>query len=132
MKRRNLIKSLTALSVSLIVPALFRARSGKTPEEVLLLNTGLAGFQYYQGEAVWSRLKEDSPLDLVREPKNTYDYDAVQVFWGKEKIGYIPREDNRAIAQLIDRCMPLKAKISRLSRSENPRERIGIAVEMVV
>lgn len=42
------------------------------------------------------------PAVLVREPDNPADPNAVAVYVNGEKVGFIPRRDNVAIARLID------------------------------
>lgn len=99
---------------------------------VMLLDSSVAGFRYYNGEEVWKRLEPGRALDLKREPDNPYDYDAVEVYHENEKIGYIPRSDSMIIAQLMDRGVDVRAKISRIRDNENPNRRIGVAVELTV
>ncbi|RKX74592.1 MAG: hypothetical protein DRP87_16520 [Spirochaetes bacterium] len=77
-------------------------------------------------------LEVDQPLNLIREPENPYDEMAIEVYWKDYKLGYIPRDDNSVIAQLMDRGIPLKASISRLNESGNPWDRVGIRVTMEV
>ncbi len=132
MKRRNVLTSLFAAPAGLLLPAALKAKAVQDQKNVLLLESDVAGFQYYEGEKVKRRMNEGSVLRLVREPKNPYDYDAVQIFWGREKIGYIPRSDNSVIAQLMDRGVSLNARIKRLGGKENLGSQVGVAVEMVV
>ncbi|MBL7032265.1 MAG: HIRAN domain-containing protein [Nitrospira sp.] len=99
-------------------------------KNVLLLDSSVAGFRYYKGEEIWKKLEPGRVLDLKREPGNQFDYDAVEIYHEKEKIGYIPRSDNMIIAQLMDKGVDIKARISGISESGSPNERIGVAVEM--
>lgn len=69
-----------------------------------------------------------SLVDLVREADNPYDARAVRVGWQGQKIGYVPRTDNAAISQLLDRGEPVSAMITALISSANPWERIGFAI----
>lgn len=39
---------------------------------------------------------------LVREPNNPTDPNAVQVWVGGKRVGYIPKKDNQVLAQFID------------------------------
>jgi hypothetical protein len=93
-------------------------------EHILLQASPLAGFQYYQGKQVWAEMREGDVLELVREPQNAYDARAVRVEWRGVKLGYVPRRDNEAVARLLDRGNPLEARITRLSTSRNPWQRI--------
>ena len=126
MERREFIRSLFVFPLI----GLQAGKSGREPGPVVLLDTVVSGFQYYQGEKVWSRLKEGRHLRLVRERNNPYDEKAVEVYRQNEKLGYIPRIDNSVISQLMDRGAGLKATIDRLQRSNDPWERIGVQILM--
>ena len=132
MKRRNILKSLIAVPAALLLPAVFKLKSVRKKKSILLLNSQVAGFQHYQGEEIWHSLKAGDDLKLAREPKNLFDYDAVEIYRGSDKIGYLPRTHNSPVAQLMDRGMTLKSRIMKLSKSHIPGESVGIAVEMEV
>ncbi len=132
MKRRHVLKTLTGTGANLFPPSLFKSRSTQKTKSIMLIDTAVAGFQHYKGNEVWGRLKTGDNLRLAREPRNPFDYDAVEIYRGRDKIGYIPRTHTAAIAQMLDRGMILTSKINRLNQSDNPKERVGIAVEMVV
>ena len=67
-------------------------------------------------------------MKLVREPKNTHDPDAVAVYLQKQKLGYVPRAENSAIAQMMDRGETLEASISKLVVEGEPWERVRFSV----
>lgn len=96
-----------------------------------LQRSPLAGFQYHQGVTLWPSLRVGAALDLVREPDNAYDPRAVRVDWQGRKLGYLPRLDNAAASQLLDRGQPLRAEIVELRDSHNPWERVGFAIFLV-
>ncbi len=50
--------------------------------------------------------------------------------WRGVKLGYVPRRDNTAVAQMLDRGEPLCARISRLSESSNPWERVEMEIRL--
>lgn len=92
--------------------------------QILVQASPLAGFQYHSGKAVWAELREGDALQLVREPDNAYDSNAVRVEWHGYKLGYVPRRDNAAVARMLDRATPLDAKITRLLQTRNPWQRV--------
>jgi hypothetical protein len=55
----------------------------------------------------------------------------VAVYFQTNKLGYVPRTENIAIAQMLDRGKKLEARMSRLLTEENPWERVRIAVFLV-
>lgn len=98
--------------------------AAEVSEHILLQSSPLAGFQYYSGKQVWAEMHEGDVLELVREPQNAHDPRAVRVEWHGIKLGYVPRRDNEAVARLMDRGTRLEARISRLSPSRNPWQRV--------
>ena len=63
----------------------------------------IAGTQFIDGfERLTEGLEVGDVLDLRRMPLNEHDHAAVAVYRGGERIGYIPRADNKAIASLMD------------------------------
>jgi hypothetical protein len=98
----------------------------------LLQTSPVAGFQFHAGEVVWAQMRPGDSLALVRESQNRYDQRAVRLEWNGEKIGYVPRVDNAAISQLLDRDACLDAVITELRESADPWERIEFAVYLTL
>jgi hypothetical protein len=98
---------------------------------VLIQESPIAGFQFHRGDAIWSSLGVGEELKLVRESSNPHDDDAVAVYFQKEKLGYVPRSENGAVAQMLDRGESLEARISKLVTAEDPWERIRISIILV-
>ncbi|MEC9340737.1 MAG: HIRAN domain-containing protein [Pseudomonadota bacterium] len=122
-----IIESLVQPICRLFMPPPFAPTVQRRP----LQDSPLAGFQYYRGRAVWSFLREGEALRLVREPFNFFDTHAVAVYFRNEKLGYLPRARNRAVAQMLDRGRTLHAEISRLQRSDDPWDRVQVRVSLV-
>lgn len=59
-----------------------------------------------------------------------YDSRAVRVNWQGYNLGYLPRLDNAAVAQLLDRGEMLDAAIAKLEDSSNPWDRVGVRWQM--
>jgi len=125
MSRRLFLERIAAIiGVGVTAPMAAAA----TRRQTELQRSPVAGFQYHQGEAVWPALAVGSPVDLIREADNPYDARAVRVEWQGQKIGYVPRTDNAAISQLLDRGVPVSAMITALNTSANPWERVEFAI----
>ena len=58
----------------------------------------IAGFQHYDGALVLDKLKPGKKLKMVRDPKNPYDPNAIELRYKKVKLGYIPQKDNGLIS----------------------------------
>ena len=125
MDRRSFIERIAALiGISVAAPA----ANAEAAPPIELQRSPVAGFQYHQGEAMWSLLAVGAKLDLVREPENAYDERAVRIDWQGRKLGYVPRIDNAAVSHLLDSGHAVSAGIIALHESHNPWDRIEFAL----
>lgn len=95
---------------------------------LLVQSSPLAGFRYAEAAEVLPLLSPGDALELVREPGNPHDANAVRVEWRGRKLGYVPRAENGALAWAMDRGEHLRARVSRLAEHRNPRRRIEFEV----
>lgn len=128
MNRRRFFISLAALATAPLAAA--RPTAPAATRRILLQESPLAGFQYHEGERLWPRLRPGQPLTLSREPDNPHDPRAVRVDFQGHKLGYLPRTENSAVSQLLDRGERIGARIARLRETPDPWARIGLAVEL--
>lgn len=80
-------------------------------QDDIVYRGNIAGFGHAGALALKNDMHAGDPLELAREPDNPHDPQAVRIDWQGTKIGYIPRNDNTAIAQLLDTGQPLQAVI---------------------
>ncbi|MCF8152115.1 MAG: HIRAN domain-containing protein [Burkholderiaceae bacterium] len=99
---------------------------------ILVQSSALAGFRYYAGETLWQEMREGDRLSLVREADNPHDANAVRIEWRGQKLGYLPRAENRAVAAAMDAGEPVDARIARLRQHKNPWQRVLIEVFVVL
>jgi len=97
---------------------------------ILLQESPLAGYQYHRASGVWPFLRVGEALRLRREPANPHDPNAIAVWYRNEHLGYVPRRENRTLAQMMDRGERLEARIVRLLEDENPWRRIRFRVDL--
>lgn len=95
---------------------------------IVVQHAPLAGFVYYDGQAVWDRMKRGDRLTLAREPANPHDANAVRLEWQGHMIGYVPRRDNADLARQMDHGARTEARITELSRAANGRHRISYEI----
>ena len=113
-----------ALALSCWLPGLVIAQHAR----LLIQDSPLAGFRYHAGHRVWQDLAVGDRLELIREPDNRFDPNAVRIEWYGEKLGYVPRKENATLAWALDRGDPIRARISRLVWHPNRRERLRFEV----
>lgn len=98
-------------------------------EAVLVVQRSpVAGFRHYDGREAWPALKVGDRLELMREPDNPHDANAVRVHWRGRMLGYVPRRDNAAVARLMDRGAALEARIAALMEHRNRSVRLEFEV----
>lgn len=61
----------------------------------------IAGFTYYNGAFIFNELKIGTILKLVPEFENPFDKHAIALYFGDEKIGFIPRSENYIICKFL-------------------------------
>ena len=130
MRRRTFMSSLLG-GLGLGLTARRATAAVAAEKRVVLQESPLAGFEHHKGDHVWSWMREGSRLRLIREAANPHDGNAVAVYFNGDKLGYLPRRENAAVAQLLDRGHAVDATILRLREEPNPWRRIRIRVELV-
>ena len=118
--------------ISVFLCALFSLTTRAGEMRILVQSSPLAGFRYYVGEALWGELHEGDALSLVREPDNTHDANAVRVEWQGQKLGYLPRAQNQAVAAAMDAGERVDARIAKLRQERNPWHRLLVDVFVVL
>ena len=117
-----ILAPILAFTLALCAPA--RA----TDVRIIVQQSPLAGFQYYDGKSLWNTMRTGDALTLVREPRNPHDANAVRVEWRGQPLGYVPRRENSDVARQMDRGAPVKARIVQLKEAHNPWQRIEFEV----
>jgi hypothetical protein len=119
------------MSRSAIILALLTALAAPAcaaDARIIVQQSPLAGFQYYEGGDLWNMMRVGDSLQLSREPQNPHDANAVRVSWRNEMLGYIPRRENSDVARQMDFGAPVKARIVQLKETRNPWQRIEFEV----
>ncbi len=132
MRRRSFLHTLLGgLGIGIGRPVYAKIPPIQSRRRLILQESPLAGFQYHRAAAIWPFLQVGEPLRLRREAGNPHDRNAVAVWFRNEHLGYIPRRENRTLAELMDRGERLEASIVRLLDERNPWRKIRIRVEML-
>lgn len=128
MNRIDFLKQLLLGGALLFVPKHSSENVPEEKSEIRLSSPYIAGFQYYQGVEIEQMLKENDSLILKRESQNPHDCYAIEVFNGKNKLGYLPREENKVIARMMDQGISMKGRIVKV----NPEASLYRKVKMKV
>lgn len=120
-----------ALALALPLAAGAGAGAADAPTaRIVVQRQALAGFVYYDGSAVWERMKTGDLLTLVREPANPHDANAIRLVWREHMLGYVPRKENADLARQIDHGARPVTRITELTRLPNGRHRISYEISV--
>jgi len=125
MDRSSFLKKIAFAGAMLLSPKAAEAVPLRTTK---LSSPYIAGFKYYGGIGVQGSLRVNGMLDLRREPGNRHDWYAVEVYSGGTKLGYLPRDENKIIARMIDQGIPVRARIIGINLKEMPYRRVRVEV----
>lgn len=124
--RREFLKKI------LLAPALFAAGASakpvSPPRRVVLQESPINGFQYYDGEKMLPRLRVGQRLSLRREPQNRHDARAVAVYRRNRKLGYLPRVENTAVAYMLDNGQRLEGVVAEVTPENFPWNAVRVNV----
>lgn len=90
----------------------------------------VAGFAYYDGCVCFETLRIGTELSLRRERDNGYDPDAVAIYHGDFKLGYVPSECNDLLSKFLDQGYEslFEVRVNRLSPDSHPARQVSVAV----
>lgn len=102
----NLIEYLINQEIGLDLPKPFE-------RDIYLFDSHVAGTSHIDNiESIGEQLKDGDRLVFYREPDNETDPQAIRIeTLAKEKIGYVPRQDNIIFSRLMDAGKVLFAKV---------------------
>jgi hypothetical protein len=106
------------------------AQGPEASARIVVQNSPLAGYQHYDGKALWHEMKPGDALTLVREPDNPHDASAIRLEWRGRKLGYVPRRENSDLARQMDRGMAAEARITALKTRRNGRNLISYEISV--
>ena len=87
---------------------------------VMLARVNLAGTGFYLQAADCPLLPVGTKLDLLPEPDNQHDEFAVAVLYQSIMLGYVPRDENKAISRLLQAGKSLHCRLSNIAPDQAP------------
>lgn len=90
----------------------------------------VAGFKYGEGLLCYEELKVGKELTMVREDNNKYDPNAIALYCGEFKIGYLPKDENECYAVFMDMGWTdvFEVRINKMDPDNHPEQQIGITI----
>ncbi len=90
----------------------------------------VAGFQYYKGMDLIHSIGAGQSLDLVREPENRYDNQAIAIYWEGQKLGFMPQCNNLIPSALLDAKIPCIATVKAAHKNAAPWETLEFSIAL--
>ncbi len=90
----------------------------------------IAGFQHYDGALALAELKAGHTLSLVPEFDNPHDPNAIALYHGNLKLGFIPRFENELMAQLMyyGHTNVFQCRILQVDEKADPWEQVRVGI----
>jgi hypothetical protein len=97
-----------------------------------ILDCHIAGFTYYDGLDVIGELRLGTPVTLKSEPENPHDPDAVAIYYGEAKLGYVPQTKNSFISSLLyfGHGGIVEARINSHNPEAHPENQFRVAIKL--
>ena len=94
------------------------------------LSFDIAGFSHWYGFEVFDRLRPGTKIDLVPEPDNPYDPCAVALYYDDIKIGFVPRDRNGVLSQLLffGHDDTFTARVAQVREDAHPEHQVRVIV----
>lgn len=124
MKRSDFLKTLGIGAGGIILPA----NNLLSSKPVKVYDNYVRGLQYFQYATIKNQLKENDPVELLREPENLQDKFAIQVNFNQLRLGYIAAFENVVLANMMDAGVELSARISQINLLKDPWRWLAIEV----
>lgn len=95
-----------------------------------LFSFHIAGFQYHDGALVLSDLKAGDCLELVPEPDNPQDSEAVAVKYKGTMLGYVPSDMSAPLAVMMyyGHAAVFECRVLQVAPEKNPWRQVRAAV----
>ena len=107
----------------------FGHKNNSENHKIKLTTLKVAGVQYAQ--CVSDDFSPAEILEYRREKENIYDPYAVALYSKNKKVGYIPKENSRIMASLLDNGMVLQIEVRYFDVTKEPWKRLWVSVYQV-
>ena len=101
-------------------------------KEIFLQDITIAGTGYCEEiDTVFDQLTIDCILRLQRDPNNKYDENAIGIYFGNWRVGWVPRKQNTVVAHLMDAGKNCCMRVKNLDSDQDDWKRIEGQIIMI-
>ncbi len=116
------------LELGLLERPFIPATKSARPEGALPSPFAISGFRYHDGPRCLPRLRVGEALTLRPEPGNPHDAFAVEILFGRAKLGYVPRFCNQRLSRLLAEGADLRCEVAKLDADAPPWDAVAVRV----
>jgi len=112
-----------------------KTNMNKYPKRGKIIETSIAGVTFEGRQEILKSIHIGQPINLVREPQNIYDFDAIKItLEDGSSIGYINKNLARKIAPIIDdmNIYLVQGEISSICKVKNDPSIIGAKIRFQI
>ena len=91
----------------------------------------IAGVQHHELHEVIEDLNEGDELDLICEPDNKFDPNAIRIEIEDTMLGYVPKKFSAEVSAALEVGHDLECKITKLTPSAKPWEQCEVAIAQI-
>ena len=90
----------------------------------------IAGFQHYDGALMLDRLRAGAARDMVPQPDNPHDPDAIELRFEGTKLGYVPAVENglMAVMAFYGHADVFEARVIQVDPEADPWHQVRVGV----
>ena len=88
----------------------------------------VAGVQHHDLNTVINAIEEGDGLDLVPEPTNKFDTNAIKIMYEGTMIGYVPKKFSAEVAGAIEIGTDVECEVTKLNKDAKPWEQIEVKI----
>lgn len=88
----------------------------------------VAGVQHHQLKQIINDLEEGYELDLVPEPDNKFDPNAIAIKYDEVMLGYVPKKFSAEVSAMIESGKEMVCSVTILNRTAKPWEQLEVSI----
>ena len=91
----------------------------------------IAGVQHHELHEIIEDLAENDLLELVCEPDNKFDPNAVRIELDDTMLGYVPKKFSAEVSAALEVGHDLECRITKLNPSAKPWEQCEVTIDQL-
>lgn len=90
----------------------------------------IRGFQHWDGSLVLNDMEVGAVLDLVAEPDNPHDPQAIAIYFKDSKLGYVPVGESEMLAVMFyyGHANAFEARVLQIDKDADPWEQVRVGI----